>query len=223
MPNATMKRKTSDSKRYQETFETWNKAAALYEKKFMDMNRYDSTYDFVCQSLTKAHSQILEIGCGPGNITRYFLHKRPDFEILGIDVAPEMIERAKKNNPKAQFAVRDCRTVSKIGKCFDGIICGFCLPYLSPEDAKKLIKDCQMILNDDGLLYISFVEGKPSNSGYRKASDGQRLYFYYYELAWVKKQLYQYNLLDIVVYVEEYPLSESETELHTIVISRKKK
>ena len=82
--------------RYKQTFETWNKAAWRYQDKFMDLNLYNDTYDLICNYLNRPNSKILEIGCGPGNITRYILSKRPDLDVFGIDIAPNMIELAKK-------------------------------------------------------------------------------------------------------------------------------
>ena len=100
--------------RYKETFETWNKVASLYQDKFMDLDLYNNTYDFICNSITRKNARILEIGCGPGNITKYLLSKRPDFDIYGIDIAPKMIELAKKNNPSASFEIMDIRQIDEI-------------------------------------------------------------------------------------------------------------
>lgn len=82
--------------KYLETFETWNNVAKLYENKFMDLDLYNDTYEKFCEILLKKNSKILEIGCGPGNITKYLLAKRPDFDILGTDISPNMIELAKR-------------------------------------------------------------------------------------------------------------------------------
>ena len=87
---------------YQETFETWNKLASLYQDKFMDLELYNESYDAFCNSIAKENANILEIGCGPGNITKYLLLKRPNYQIYGIDVAPNMIELARQNNPTAK-------------------------------------------------------------------------------------------------------------------------
>src|SRR5690606_3808601 len=100
----------------------------------------------------------LEIGCGPGNITKYLLSKKPDFDILGIDIAPNMVELAKQNNPTAHFALMDCRQINQLDTKFDGIIGGFCLPYLTRVESEKLISDASDLLNDNGLIYLSFVE-----------------------------------------------------------------
>ena len=95
----------------EETIETWNHIAKLYQEKFMDLALYNDSYDYFCRALDKPQAKILEIGCGPGNITKYLLFKRPDFEILGIDVAPNMISLAQQNIPAAHFEVMDARLI----------------------------------------------------------------------------------------------------------------
>ncbi len=209
-------------KKYKETFETWNKVASLYQEKFMDLDLYNDSYDIFCNSIPNENSSILEIGCGPGNITKYLLSKRPDFKIYGIDVAPNMIELAKKNNPTAQFDVMDCRNINELNSKYDGIICGFCLPYLSEKDGSKLLFDSYNLLSKNGVLYISFVEGNPSDSGFKTASTGDRTYFYYYELEGLKKQLVESGFEMPEIYKVNYKRNEKEVETHTIVLTRKR-
>ena len=62
--------------KYKETCETWDKVAVLYQEKFMHLDLYNETYDFLCNTLPNGHSSILEIGCGPGNITKYLLSNK---------------------------------------------------------------------------------------------------------------------------------------------------
>lgn len=110
---------------YQITFQTWNKIADLYQEKFMDLDLYNDSYDLFCKQIKVHQAHILEIGCGPGNITKYLLEKRPDFQLLGTDIAPNMIVLAKKNNPTAEFQVMDARHIHQLSQKYDGIICGF--------------------------------------------------------------------------------------------------
>lgn len=208
--------------RYTETFETWNKIAALYQDKFMDLNLYNDTYDYICSSLDKANPKILEIGCGPGNITKYLLSKRPDFDVFGIDIAPNMIELASKSNPIASFAVMDSRQIDQIKTKYDGIICGFCLPYLSPSDSQKLISDCYNLLNKNGLIYMSFVEDAPSKSGFQVGSSGDRIYFYFYTLDDLKTQFVSNQFEELQIFKVEYKKSETEIDIHTILTAKKK-
>jgi 2-polyprenyl-3-methyl-5-hydroxy-6-metoxy-1,4-benzoquinol methylase len=207
---------------YKETFETWNKVASLYQDKFMDLDLYNSTYDFICNSITKDKAKILEIGCGPGNITKYLLSKRPDFDIFGIDIAPNMIDLAKKNNPTASFAIMDCRQISDLGTKYDGIVCGFCLPYLSPADTKIFISDSYNLLNENGQLYLSFVEGDPNKSDFQIGSSGDRLFFNFYNLDELIEQLEKNNFEQIKVFLVEYKQAENKMETHTILTAKKK-
>jgi SAM-dependent methyltransferase len=209
--------------RYTETFNTWNKVAELYQEKFMDLDLYNDTFDFFCNALDKPNSKILEIGCGPGNIAKYILSKQPDFDIFGIDIASNMIALANRNNPKASFAVMDIREIGKIGTKYDGIICGFCLPYLSQKDSEKLILDSKNLLKDDGIFYISFVEGDPDKSGFQITGSGDRSYFYYHTLDQLTAQLYYNKFEVLIIFKVKYKKSETETEteIHTVVIAKK--
>ena len=207
--------------RYKETFETWNKIASLYQDKFMELDLYNESYDLICNSISTKNAEILEIGCGPGNITRYLLSKRPDFNILGIDVAPNMIKLAEKNNPTATFKVLDGRRISELNPQYDGIVCGFCLPFLSPADCVQLIVDSHRLLLNNGLLYLSFVEGDPNKSDFKVGSNGDRVYFHFHKLDTLKTILAQNSFEEPEVYHIDYQRTEALIEKHTVLISRK--
>lgn len=206
---------------YKETFDTWNKVAKLYQDKFMDLDLYNDSYDTFCEQVNIINPTILDIGCGPGNITKYLLNKRPDFRIEGIDISPNMIELAKANNPTAGFKVMDCREIDKLQSKFDGIICGFCFPYLSEFDSSKLVKDCSTLLKEKGVLYISFVEGEYIRSGFQIASSGDRAYFYFHTLDSLINQLKDNNFQVIKVLLKNYKRNVETEEIHTIILAGK--
>jgi 2-polyprenyl-3-methyl-5-hydroxy-6-metoxy-1,4-benzoquinol methylase len=203
------------------TLETWDKVAGVYQDKFMDFNLYNESYKFFCSTLNKDKSKILDIGCGPGNITRFLTSKRSDFDIYGIDFSSNMIELAKKNNPLARFSVMDCRNISNFKTTYDGIICGFCIPYLSSKECTSFITDCYNLLNNEGLLYISFVEGDPKKSGYQVGSTGDKVFFHYHRLEDLKNQLMINNFQEIDLFKYDYKKSEFVSELHIVIIAKK--
>jgi len=207
--------------KYQVTFETWNKIAQLYENKFMDLDLYNDTYDIFCNSLKKRDASILEIGCGPGNITKYLLTKNPDLKIKGIDISENMIDLARKNNPSAEFEIMDTRKIHRINDKFDAIVCGFCIPYLSQSDCLKLITDCKNLLNDSGILYLSFVAGNYENSGFISGSSGDRAYFYYHNLDYLEKELKANSFETNELLLKNYKKADGTEEIHTIMISKK--
>ncbi len=155
----------------------------------MDVSQYTHDLDRFLTLLHQDSPTILDIACGPGNITKYVLSKMPTLTVLGIDLAPNMIELAKANCPDATFKVMDCRHIRAINEMFDGIVIGFCLPYLNKREVKKLIKDVSSLLPEGGLLYLSAIEDEFSKSGYKKGSTGDKLYMYYYKLEFIEAML----------------------------------
>lgn len=206
--------------RYEETFETWNNIASVYQDKFMKMDLYNDTYDYICNSVTKPKAKLLELGCGPGNITKYLLSERPDFDIFGIDIAPNMIELAKKNNPTANFAVMDVRQINSLKIKYDGIIGGFCLPYLSHIESKDLISRSYDLLNESGLIYLSFVEGDPGKSDF-KVGGGGRVFFHFHSLDNLKKRLIATKFDEIRTFKVPYKTSETGKDIHTVLTAKK--
>jgi trans-aconitate methyltransferase len=167
----------------------FNKLAQHYQDKFMDVSLYAATFDRFCENITKENAEVLELACGPGNITKYLLTKRPDLKILGTDLAPNMIELAKQNNPQAEFQLLDCRAILSLNKKFDAVMCGFALPYLSKEDAVKLIGDAVQVLNPGGVIYISTMEDDYSKSGLRKGSTGDEIFMHFHEAGYLTEAL----------------------------------
>ncbi|MGH1384592.1 class I SAM-dependent DNA methyltransferase [Kordia sp.] len=207
--------------KYQETFNTWNKIAQLYEGIFMDLTLYNDTYTIFSEAIKKKDASILEIGCGPGNITQHLSKLLPDSNILATDVSQNMITLAQKNNPKATCAVMDCRNITQLDQQFDGIMCGFIIPYLSKNDCAKFITDCYNLLSENGILYLSFVAGKYTDSGFISGSTGDRAYFYYHELETIQTALQANNFQVFSSVEKEYIKSDGSVEIHTILNAKK--
>ncbi len=206
---------------YEETHTTWNSIAQCYEDMFMDLEIYNDSYNRFCELLPNDKAPILEIGCGPGNITKYLLQKHPNYQILATDVAPNMISLAQKNVPNARFQQLDGRHLHTISETFHGIMCGFTIPYLSPQDTDQLIKNAHILLQPRGVLYLSFVSGNDTESGFISGSTGERTYFYYHDTTTIKKTLTTQGFQSIEHFEIPYKRSEDVTEMHTILLAQK--
>jgi len=187
----------------------------------MTLELYNDSYNILIEQITNKHAKILEIGCGPGNISNYLLNKNPNFKIKGIDIAPSMIELATVNNPSAKFEVMDIRKIDTIKDEFDAIVCGFCLPYLSKKDCSKLIADAKSLLSSKGILYLSFVEGDYDESGFISGSNGNRTYFYYHNLEFIENELALNAFIKTKQIKVAYGKNNGEEETHTILILKK--
>lgn len=204
-----------------QTKKTWNKIAQIYQDKFMSMDIYNSSYDYFISKLKTETAKVLEIGCGPGNISKYLLDNSQSIRLTGLDYAVEMIELAKKNNPTANFAVMDCREIDSIQDTFEGIMIGFCLPYLNPEESNKLVKDCSVLLNKEGVLYISYVAGEESQSGLKTSNTGDSVYFNYHQTEKLQEQLISNGFEITESFEVPYPTADS-SEMHQVICAIKK-
>lgn len=52
---------------------------------------------------------VVDLGCGPGNLTALLARRWPAATVTGVDSSPEMIERARTEAPAVDFAVADLR------------------------------------------------------------------------------------------------------------------
>lgn len=199
----------------------FNKYASQYQDKFMDVQMYKPTLDLFCQHLSTENAAILELACGPGNITRYLLDQKPKLNILATDLAPNMLELAKKNNPSINCLLLDSRQIHTLSQKFDGIMIGFCLPYLSKEDTIQLIKHTADRLNPNGLMYISTMEDKYKNSGWRRGSQGDEIYMYYHQEDYLAEALTANGFSIISTTRIPYPQNDGINTTDLILVAKK--
>ncbi len=209
--------------KYAITLDTYNKSARQYQDKFMNLDLYNDGYDGFCFLLEKDNASVLDIACGPGNITRYVLSEHPHYHMMGIDLAPCMIELAAMNNPSASFAVMDCRNISSIDQTFDGIFCGFGMPYLNEEACDRLIGDMYGLLNPRGVIYFSAMEGDPSRSGYETTSfsEENKVFIHYHRAAFLLESLEKHHFTLIDLHRQQYPEANGSFSTDMIFLARK--
>lgn len=199
----------------------FNKYADLYQHKFMDVSLYADTLDYFCSHVTKQEAYILELACGPGNVTYYVLNKRPDFKLLGTDLSENMIKLAKNNNPSAEFKIMDARKLDALNQFYDGIICAFCLPYLTIEETSLLFETAYKKLNRGGLIYLSTMEDNYSNSSFKKGSTGEEIFMHYYLEGDLRELLEKNNFRVKMVQRKESILTDGSKVTDLIVIAEK--
>jgi trans-aconitate methyltransferase len=153
--------------------------AQRYAERYMNVSAYHPSLDPWLELLPTS-AEVLELACGPGNVTRHLLQQRPDLRLLGTDLAPTMVQLAQANNPTATFTLLDQRAITTLQRRFHGIICAFGLPYLDAQEAADLIRDASLALHPGGALYLSTMEDDPARSGFVMPSTGEG------EAAWIQ-------------------------------------
>jgi len=204
------------------TIEVYNQYVNEYVEKFMTFDLYKDTFDYLLNALPK-NSTLIELGCGPGNVIKYFLDNRPDLHITGIDLAPEMLKRAKEIVTSANFILHDIRSLNTLTEQYDALVAAFCLPYLSCTDLPRFFSDISRLTKENGYVYISCMEGDPNKSGFEKTSftGDSELYIYYHERIQLEKRLAENGFQIEKFNTKDYPETDGTVTTDLIYLAKK--
>lgn len=167
----------------------FNEYASAYLEKNGDLSLYKKTLKSFLAELPE-NANIIEVACGPGNITAFLLKEHPDLKITATDPAPKMIEIAKEHCPGATFLCKHAHEAFD-EELYDGVVAGFLLPYLSPNELIELFKLTYNKLKPKGAFYISWIHKARNGSLVQRNSKGNKLEVHYYSVEYLKKQLKQ--------------------------------
>src|SRR5690242_15007928 len=66
--------------------------------------------ELVARVRADAPADVVDLGCGPGNLTVLLRDRWPDAAIVGLDSSPEMVEKARALDTGVTWEVADLRT-----------------------------------------------------------------------------------------------------------------
>jgi trans-aconitate 2-methyltransferase len=73
---------------------------------------------------------VVDLGCGPGNLTALLRERWPAADIRGLDSSPEMIDQAHAVDPSIAFEVADLRTWASEGDPVDVLVSNATLQWV---------------------------------------------------------------------------------------------
>lgn len=100
---------------------------------------------------------VLDIGCGPGDVTAW-LHAK-NIQAIGLDLSASMLEEARRLHPDVHFQLGDIRNVSEHEECYAGLTAFYSLIHFATEELGEIVKDLRDALISDGLLLIALHVG----------------------------------------------------------------
>lgn len=203
--------------------EIYNTYTNAYISRFMELSLYKDSFQYLLENLPQK-SEVFELGCGPGNVIKYLHSKRPDIKFIGIDLAPAMIEAAKKENPEQKFYVLDIRDIEVIANRFDGIISAFSIPYLLHSDVETLLTNCRKLLKPGGLLYLSCMEGPENSSGKETTSFSGAfvMYISYYTRQHMKELIKKHGFELLEFNTQDYPEQDGSVTIDLFFVCKKR-
>ena len=160
--------------------------ADIYAKSYSEID-YCKTYidDFIVNISGK---NVLDIGCGAGQITDYLTKKGID--AVGIDFSEKLLKIARKNFPNSKFVCADICDYEQAEQV-DGIITKDMLFHLSDENIIQVLGKFRKFLKKNGVLCI--LMDMPQQAGehifIEELDDRYKIYYNYLTPEKLKKLL----------------------------------
>jgi len=89
--------------------------------------------DLIARIGAAAPSSVVDLGCGPGNLTALLARRWPDADVSGVDNSPEMIAAARAAAPGPRFEIGDVRDW-RPDRAPDVITCNAVLQWVPGHD-----------------------------------------------------------------------------------------
>lgn len=100
-------------------------------------------------------ARLLDVACGNGD--SYPIAKSRKYQYFGIDISPELLERAQAAFPEGTYAAGDARKIAgRYKKPFDAIIVSMLFPAMGNlKDILKVLEGCRESLKKGGVLLVA--------------------------------------------------------------------
>lgn len=100
--------------------------------------------------------RILDVGCGTGEFTARLAERYPSAEILGVELEPAHVERARRRcaafGDRVRFDVGDAYALAMNEQTVDLVVCRHVLQSI-PEP-ERVVGECHRVLAPDGWVHL---------------------------------------------------------------------
>jgi len=157
--------------------DTFGRLAGGYATRYFDLPLYDAALADFAAAIGPDDGLVLDLACGPGNVAARLLRARPRLQVLGWDLAPGMVDEARRRVPGARFETGDARQVHRLGEAvLDAAAFGFGLSYLPDAAAGDCLRALFAALRPGAPLYLSTLTGEPAREGWETGRSGDRVW-----------------------------------------------
>lgn len=112
--------------------------------KWIESNRFNKINSWIKES-----SNLLDVGCGDGELFRYVKCK----EMTGIDLSKAKIEMARRQFPHICFEIGKAENLPFHANSFENIVCTEVLEHL--PDPGPALKEMKRVCKDDGTVIMT--------------------------------------------------------------------
>lgn len=181
--------------------EAFDKHADTFTDRFGDVSAYSRFLDRFAAELPEV-CHIYDIACGPGNMSAYIKDKVKEASFTCVDISQNMLDICSGNLSKCKTIKSDIADFEMEDSAADGVICSFGIPFLNKEQVSVFISNVAKGLKNDGVMYLSCMQG--DTYGYEKTcfSGDDEIFFVYHSKGFLD-EVFAKNKLTILSYNEQ--------------------
>ena len=100
---------------------------------------------------------VLDVGCGPGRLTRP-LHDL-GLDVAGVDLSPAMVEVARRDHPDLRFTVGSLTALDVADGALAGLVAWYSIIHTPDDGLPALFAELARVLATGGHLLLAFQAG----------------------------------------------------------------
>jgi SAM-dependent methyltransferase len=105
----------------------------------------------------RAAGPVLDLGCGPGHVTRYLAEHGADAR--GVDLSPAMVAEARRLSPELTFDAVDMRELPFDDDAFAAVVAFYSLIHFEDDEFVTACTEVARVLAPGGIFLASFHRG----------------------------------------------------------------
>jgi SAM-dependent methyltransferase len=159
-------------------------------------------------SENKLKGKMIDLGCGPGQTTK-FLAENGATDILGTDLSPGMIDKAKQLNPSLHFQTANMLKLDFPDQYFASAVAFYAIVHFNEEQLNTAFAEISRVLITGGQFLFSFHIGDEIVSLNEFLGVKVDIDFYFFQIEKVIEALENagFKILDVI---ERYPYPNVE-------------
>ena len=114
--------------------------------KFAD-ERTRAARDLLAQVPLEQPRLVYDLGCGPGNSTELLIERFAQARIVGVDSSPDMLAKARRSYPQAEFVEGDLKNWQpgeKADLLFANAVFQWVPDHMQRSEERRVGKECRL-------------------------------------------------------------------------------
>jgi SAM-dependent methyltransferase len=166
----------------------------------------------------RPRGRVLDLGCGPGHVTRYLAEQGVD--AVGIDVSPATVEVARRLSPGVPFEVGSMLELEAPDGSAAGIVAFYAIVNLAPDEVRRSFREMRRVLQPGAPALIAFHLGDERRHVEELFGIAVALDFHFFPASFVRQALEAAGLV-VDVWTERRPYPQEHPSTRAYVVARR--